>query len=404
MKSGLFLPILALVLGACTAGPATAVPHPTDTPATQVVSVTDTPRTTDTVTPIPPALPGVTFPALIHIDFQDANHGWGIAVNDNGYILRTVDGGTTWLNATPPNLGSIGSSASLYVLNVNTVWVLVPGPDYFTANLYHTRDGGATWTSNPVPFGDAHLQFLDASIGRALADRGALAGSQAVELYKTSDGGATWTSAFHNDASQPGSSDSLPLSGIKNGLTFLDANTGWVTGSIAEAGNVFLYATHDGGISWAQQGLSLPIGYEAYRYIPQAPIFFGQDGYLPLTIYESGMTTLTFYVTHDGGATWTGDPTDAARVIMPGYFAFADILHAWSWDGGTTLYSTGDGAQIWNVLPTGLDLSGKLHQVEFVPAGSNRFVGWALTIVDETNHSQLYKTKDNGATWTPVIP
>ena len=404
MKRRLFLPTLALVLAACTARPATAVPSPTDATPTPVVSITDAPRTTATITPIPPALPAVNSPALIHIDFQDVNNGWGIAVNDNGDILRTVDGGTTWLNATPPGLGSIGSSTSLFVLNVNTVWILVPGNDFFTASLYRTRDGGATWNSNPVPFGDAHLQFLDASTGRALADRGAGSGSQTVELYQTSDRGVTWVSVFHNDASQPGSSDSLPLSGIKNGMTFLDANIGWVTGSIAVDGDVYLFVTHDGGISWTQPSLSLPAGYETYRYIPQAPIFFGQDGYLPLILYEPGMTALTFYVTQDGGATWTGDPTDANKVIVPGRFAFADVLHAWSWDGGPMLYSTSDGTQTWNALPIGPDLSGKLHQVEFVPTGSNAFVGWALTIVDEINHSQLYKTTDNGATWTPVIP
>ena len=42
-------------------------------------------------------------------------------------FLRTVDGGMTWLNATPPGIGSVGYSTSLFVLNVNTVWVLVPG-------------------------------------------------------------------------------------------------------------------------------------------------------------------------------------------------------------------------------------------------------------------------------------
>ena len=404
MQRRLFLPILALVLAACTARPGTAVPSQTDAAVTPIASTTNAPRPTTTVTPVPPALLAVISPALIYIDFQDVNNGWGIAVNDNGQILRTADGGMTWLNATPPDLGPIGPSASLFVLNVNTVWVLVSGNDFFTASLYHTRDGGATWTSNPVPFGDAHLQFLDDSTGRALADRGARAGSQAVELYQTSDGGVTWISIFHNDASQPGSSDSLPLDGIKNGLTFLDANTGWVTGSTAVAGDVYLFVTQDGGVSWNHQSLPLPTGYETTQYLPYAPIFFGQDGYLPLILYGPGTTALTFYITRDGGATWTGDPADAKKSIQPGRFAFADVLHAWSWDGGPVLYSTSDGAQTWNALPASPDLSGKLHQVEFVPAGSNAFVGWALTSLDENDLSQLFRTTDNGATWTPVIP
>ena len=55
------------------------------------------------------------------------------------------------------------------------------------------------------------MQFLDADTGRALAGRGAGAGSEAVELFQTSDGGASWTSVFHDDPGQAGSSDSLPL-------------------------------------------------------------------------------------------------------------------------------------------------------------------------------------------------
>ena len=52
-----------------------------------------------------------------------------------------------------------------------------------------------------------------------------------MELFQTSDGGATWLSVYNNDPTRPDSSNSLPLSGIKNGMTFLDANTGWVTGT-----------------------------------------------------------------------------------------------------------------------------------------------------------------------------
>jgi hypothetical protein len=42
--------------------------------------------------------------------------------------------------------------------------------------------------------------------------------------------------------------------------------------------------------------------------------------------------------------------------------------------------------------------------MEFVPGTAGGFTGWALTIVDDTGHSQLYKTTDNGITWTPLIP
>ncbi|MGD0750313.1 MAG: hypothetical protein ABSA23_02780 [Anaerolineales bacterium] len=397
-----------IVLAACSPQAVTVTPAlpastttslTTASPATPVPSSTAAPSPTATETSVPPALPVVASPALVRINFQDSKNGWGIAVNANGYVLRTVDGGSTWLNATPPGTGSIGFSAGLTVLNSNHAWVLVPGMDFFSGTLYRTSDGGMTWSANTVPFGGAYLQFLDPNTGRALAERGVAAGSEAVELFQTSDGGVTWTSVFHDDPGQPGSSDSLPMAGIKNGMTFSDPQTGWVTGSIPADGDVYLYTTQDGGVSWSQQRLSLPPGYAAYQYLPQAPVFFGKDGILPLTIYRSGSTDLTFYTSQDGGLTWTGDPANANRVIQAGLPAIADALHMWCWDGGTSLYTTSDGAQTWDDSKASLDLSGNLSWLEFVPG----FTGWALTRLDDAGHSQLYRSTD-GVNWTPLIP
>jgi photosystem II stability/assembly factor-like uncharacterized protein len=379
-----------------TNGSVSAITFPTPSPA-------DTPFSPTTQLPIPPALPVVASPVLVRIDFQDENNGWGIAVNDEGYIVRTIDGGRTWFNATPLETGGIGYSANLVILNSSTVWMLVPGTDYFSGTLFRTSDGGVTWNSNPVPFGGGFLQFLDASTGRAMADRGARAGSEAVEIFQSSDGGVTWVSAFHNDTNQPGSSDSLPLDGIKNGMTFLDANTGWVTGSIPKDGDVYLYVTRDGGVTWTEQSLPLPADYTAYQYIPRAPVFFGKDGFLPLIIHLPSRTDLTFYTTHDGGLTWSGDPTDGNKVIKPGLPAFADAMHIWSWDGGTNLFLSTDGSQSWKSTLATLDLSGRLARLEFVSASVGRFTGWALTHVDDSGHSQLYRSSD-GSLWTAIIP
>jgi photosystem II stability/assembly factor-like uncharacterized protein len=409
------LPVLVLaylVLASCSARAGTVTPAlpsggPTSpasaSPATPVPSSTAAASPTATETSFPPALPVVPSPTLTWINFPDTKNGWGIAVNGNGYVLRTVNGGSTWLNATPPGTGSIGLSASLTVLNTNHLWVLVPTTDFFSGTLYRTGDGGMTWNSNPVPFGRAYLQFLDPNTGRALADRGAATGSEAVELYQTSDGGSSWISVFHDDPGQPGASDSLPVAGIKNGMTFSNTQTGWVTGSIPSDGEVYLYITRDGGISWSQQNLSLPPGYAIYQYLPQAPDFFGEDGILPVTIYQSGSTGMTFYTSQDGGLTWTGNPANAKRVIQPCLPAIADTFHIWCWDGGQTLYYTVNGAQIWDDMKSTPDLSGRLSQMEFVIGPLGFSTGWALTQVDENGHSQLYRTT-NGFNWKPLIP
>jgi photosystem II stability/assembly factor-like uncharacterized protein len=413
MRSKLILIInmLVLVLGACT--PAQPLTNLAGTPITITNKLTSaaeaktpTPLVAATNIPLlaPPNLPVVPSPALIQINFQDTNNGWGIAANNGGFLLRTVDGGATWLNTTPQGLTGIGYSTTLDVLEVNTAWVLVPNADFFTGKLYRTTDGGLTWTSFDVPFGGASIQFLDTSTGLAMADRGVGLGSNSVEVFQTSDGGATWLSIFNNDPNRSDSSGSLPLSGIKNGMTFREANNGWVTGTRPVDGEVYLFVTNDGGISWEQQSIPLPPGYGTYQYFPQAPVFFGSDGFLPLMIYLSNTPDFTFYTTHDGGTTWTGDPTNDNSVVTPGRYAFADALHGWCWDGGTTLYSTTDGAQTWTGTLLSLDLTDRLGQIEFVPGTLGQFTGWTLTSVDDAGRSQLYKTSDGGRTWTILIP
>jgi len=242
------------------------------------------------------------------------------------------------------------------------------------------------------------MQFQDERHGYALAERSASAGAEAVELFQTGDGGASWTSVFHNDPGLPGPSEGLPLEGIKNGMTFTDARTGWVTGSIPLDGQVYLFRTTDGGISWSRQYLPRPSGYQEYMYLTQAPTFLGKDGFLPLTIHRPEAAQMTFYTSQDGGLTWSGDPADAGRAIKPGLVAFADRQHAWCWDGGPDLYFSSDGARNWETLQPDLDLSGNLSRLDFVPGGT----GWALTRLDQAGHSQLYRTTD-GIQWTPLI-
>ena len=99
------------------------------------------------------------------------------------------------------------------------------GADPTTGTLYHTSDGGATWTSTTVPFGGGSLMFVDPMNGWELIGLSAGMSHQAVAIFRTSDGGATWSRIFIDDPSVAGYSDSLPLVGDKNGIAALDATT-----------------------------------------------------------------------------------------------------------------------------------------------------------------------------------
>lgn len=202
--------LLALLLSACDPlwqvnplPPGTATANVT--PNVVSPTVTSTPLL-PTETPIPPtetpaALPVVASPAITSIDMLDEMNGWAIG---EAYVLRTMDGGATWLNATPTGLTSVGFSASSFFMNATTAWLVLPSADYTTGTLYHTANGGMTWTSSSVPFSDGSLQFLDAQNGWMLAALGAGAGSEAVAVYQSVDGGATWSRAYVNDPTLPG--------------------------------------------------------------------------------------------------------------------------------------------------------------------------------------------------------
>ena len=113
-------------------------------------------------------------------------------------------------------------------------------PDLRPTRLQRSLDGGASWTSNPVPFSGGDLQFLDASTGRILADRGAGAGSNAVELYQTSDGGTTWTQITGWTGSGVGD--------VRD-LWFVNDHVGFMAyDSVAPLGTIL--RTINGGLDW----------------------------------------------------------------------------------------------------------------------------------------------------------
>jgi photosystem II stability/assembly factor-like uncharacterized protein len=178
--------------------------------------------------------------------------------------VRTNDGGITWYNVTPPEVAEAGYSVDTFVLDNNHVWVQLADPDNFpnSGSLYRTTNGGLAWTSSKVPFSRGTLDFLDLNNGWMMSALGVAAGSMGISVFQTSDGGATWDQTYTNDPNLTDAGDSLPLGGLKNGLTPLDMQTAWVYGLTYAPGTVYLYRTEDGGANWNEQSLPLPQGVE----------------------------------------------------------------------------------------------------------------------------------------------
>lgn len=362
---------------------------PTDTATPTEIPATLAPYADDTPSPATIPAPIVSSPGITSLHMLNELDGW--AISDNA-VMRTTDGGLTWYNVSPQGVTSLGYGTAHTFLNTSQAWVLIADAnDPMGAGLlYRTSDGGLSWTTYPVPFGGGALAFTDESNGWMMAYLGVAAGSMGVTIYRTSDGGATWTQAYTNDPNLANAGDSLPLGGLKNNLTPLDANTAWVGGVIYAPATFYFYKTSDGGQTWAPQTLPAAPGMQNTDVsIDSGPMFFSTgDGIL--SIRFTGDTQRTgFYATHDGGQTW-----DFVS-FMPGAGSvdFVSPSDGFFWTG-EQFFVTGDGAQTWTTVNANTSFKDIFAGMDFV----NTRVGWVWTY-DQNSQYGLYKTTDGGATW-----
>ena len=339
-----------------------------------------------------PKLPVVASPQVSDLQMLDASHGWAIG---NGTVMRTNDGGATWVDASPSGISSLDVTAGRFFLDNSNGWVTISGTSLTTGTLYHTTDGGHTWSSTTIPFGEASLQFVDTTDGWAMVGLGAGMSHEAVAVFRTDDSGKTWNQVFIDDPTVSGSSDSLPLVGDKNGIVALDGNRGWVTGAQPSSDFIYVYISKDGGSSWTQQNIAMPSGFAGAMTNAFLPRFFGSStGVLPVGLYLDTPATV-FYLSSDGGLTWK----PSTPVALNGKYSIASKVDFFAWDGGPVLSVSHDAGTSWSTVAPNINIKDTLMAFQFVNAST----GWAVT-GDVSNHYALYKTIDGGATWLPLIP
>ncbi len=348
------------------------------------------PAATVIATPTVPSLPILASPSIQSLDMLDVNNGWALT---DAAVVRTTDGGATWYNVTP--VGLSGTPASSFFLDAATGWVALSGADPTSGTLYHTTNGGVTWTSAPVPFGGGSIKFFDPLHGWELIGLNAGMSHEAVAVFRTSDGGTTWSQVFTDDPGASGSSDSLPLVGDKNGITALDVNHAWVTGAQPSNDFIYIYATQNGGTTWASQNLTLPAGYSGAMTSANLPVFFGLSNAVLPVLLLFNTNGADFYLSHDGGQTWTA----STPVAQGGFLAIASAADFFVWDGSASLNVSHDAGATWSTITPNVDIKDSMVSMQFV----NATLGWVLTS-DASSHRMLYKTTDGGQTWVKILP
>jgi photosystem II stability/assembly factor-like uncharacterized protein len=158
---------------------------------------------------------------LYAVDCTDDNNGTAIGFLF-GTIIHTTDGGQSWVTQ---DSGTTEGLLGIDFTDANTGTV-VGG----AGTILHTSDGGQSWvpqvsgTSNQL----RAVSFSDAETGAVVGELGT--------ILRTTDGGATWV------PQNSGVTETLL------GVTFTDANNGTAVGQIG-----VILKTTDGGQTWSRQ-------------------------------------------------------------------------------------------------------------------------------------------------------
>jgi photosystem II stability/assembly factor-like uncharacterized protein len=229
-------------------------------------------------------------PRLVSVRLVDVRHGFGLT--RSGTLVRSRDGGRSWLRVHTPLRMQAQCFSSL-----RDGWVARPG------SVWTTHDGGARWARvrlalppNLGPQTQTVLECRGRSVWALFAD-GVAAGSQGYEVFRSLDGGSTWhailaglvSTRLPRISNYPG-----PFVALGGGRAVFE---GSCPACVLGHGSITFVSTLDGGRSFTR---ATPF----VRSFFAGPISFidPKRGWLLTQPFQSKSRTLLF--TRDGGRHW----------------------------------------------------------------------------------------------------
>ena len=324
--------------------------------------------------------------------FLDGNHGWIAAAdeyqNKYGHIYGTTDGGNTW------NLQFLNNDCAirdLSFINPDTGWALAYCQQFDPVAVYRnfflkTNNGGDNWFV---------LDSLDKSYFRKMDfindSLGYIAGAGTPNLMKTVDGGMSWQASPH--ASNAGLTD----------ICFTDAANGY------SCGNNFYY-THNSGASWNYTYCYFANGVDMYdefngwtftinkvykvtnggenvdyQFTSDKSILADISALDSANAYAVGRN-VSIFSTNDGGYTWQ-EISNGTRTDLYSVF-FLNENDGWTGGSEQTLLSTHDGGRHWNYHDVYASTY-TINDIQFI----NPDTGW---FVD----GDVHMSTDGGLSWS----
>lgn len=287
-----------------------------------------------------PTLSGIGLNSVTAIGAQLAWTAGGDGFGTSPVVLRTENGGTSWVVATGdlPNRDFYCVAAT----DARHAWVGTGAGEIFA-----TVDGGTHWTLQPYPgrqttFIDG-IWFFDAQNGIALGDPDP---SQAYIVLRTTDGGTHWAHVTTEPVGVTGEA------GWNNSMFWSDPSHGWFGSN-----KTWLWHSTDGGASWSKVLTSIPNPLSICFRDNQHGLVGSLGGTIQRTTNE--------------GASW--DTTDAlSATLISGIGLSAGSQNAWATDGLFIYKSTDDGRS-WLNDPAA-PVSGTFQHLTFSDT-----TGWAVT-------------------------
>lgn len=247
-----------------------------------------------------------------------ATDGRTVYATNATLLYRSADEGLSWTQVGPAPLAS-GTNVSVVATSGDGQKVVVAGRGY---GVYVSQDGGQTW-AGPAAGLPTTNNWLTVSVSASGTHMAASSNSGAGNIYISTDSGATWAAA-------PGVSNINGWAGVA-----LSADGSRM---VAAPYSGQIWASSDGGASWAVLGASLNTSWTA--------LTMSSDGVRVAAAQFNG----PIQVSGDSGASWT------ARATTQNWWSMASsangsILIASTQQGA--LYSSTDQGTTWAVAPAG---------------------------------------------------
>ena len=259
-----------------------------------------------------------------------------------GTVLRTADGGASWLKIPVPGAETLDFRDVDAVTDL-TAYVLSIGAGS-ASRIYKTTDAGAHWTlqftnDDPKAFFDA-MAFWDEKRGLAISDS-----VDGAFVIRTTRDGRTWT-AVPSARLPPALPNEGAFAGSGTNIAVLGSGTAWIGTGAASRCRVL--RTEDGGATW--HIAETPVAASASAGIFSVAFRDAHHGMIAGGDYRKEKDAVdNAAATADGGSTWTKisglGGFRSAVAAVPGSTA------SWLAVGPSGADISADDGQTWTAIP-----------------------------------------------------